>query len=132
MGANFPAIQDIEKDVIAKGNSQTPKDKVGENFYNRGVMNAAVIAEAIRNAQKVTGKKDITGDEMRRGLETLNITAARWKEIGLPGFAAPTAGDLRRSQRSQLRLYAAVGRHQVGQGLRLDRAHEGQGHSAAR
>ena len=89
VGANFPAIQDIVKTVIDKGNSQTPKDKVGENFYNRGVMNAAVIAEGIRNAQKITGKKDITGDEMRRGLETLNITAARWKEMGLPDFAAP-------------------------------------------
>ncbi len=89
VGANFPAVQDIVKDVIAKGNSQTAKDKVGENFYNRGVMNAVVISEAIRNAQKITGKKDITGEEMRRGLETLNITAARWKELGLPDFAAP-------------------------------------------
>jgi branched-chain amino acid transport system substrate-binding protein len=89
VGANFPAIQDIVKTVIDKGNGQTAKDKVGENFYNRGVMNAAVIAEGIRNAQKITGKKDITGDEMRRGLETLNITAARWKEMGLPDFAAP-------------------------------------------
>ena len=49
--------------------SQTKPEAVGENFYNRGIMNAAVIAEAIRNAQKLTGKKDITGDEMRRGLE---------------------------------------------------------------
>ena len=65
------------------------KDKVGENFYNRGVMNAAIIAEAIRNAQKITGKKAITGEDMRRGLETLKITAARWKELGLDGFAAP-------------------------------------------
>jgi branched-chain amino acid transport system substrate-binding protein len=89
VGANFPAIQDIVKNVIDKGNSQTAKDKVGENFYNRGVMNAAIIAEGIRNAQKITGKKDITGEEMRRGLETLNITAARWKEMGLPDFAAP-------------------------------------------
>ena len=89
VGPNFPAIQDIVKNVIDKGNSQTAKDKVGENFYNRGVMNAAIIAEAIRNAQKITGKKDITGEEMRRGLETLHITAARWKELGLPDFAAP-------------------------------------------
>ena len=80
---NFPAIQDILKYRDRQGHSQTPKDKVGENFYNRGVMNAAVIAEAIRNAQKITGKKDITGEEMRRGLESLQITAARWKEIGL-------------------------------------------------
>jgi len=89
VGSNFPAIHDIEKYVIDKGNSQTPKDKVGENFYNRGVMNAVVIAEAVRNAQKVSGKKDITGEEMRRGLETLQITPERWKEIGLPGFGAP-------------------------------------------
>ena len=41
------------------------------------------------NGQKITGKKDITGDEMRRGLESLQITAARWKELGLDGFAAP-------------------------------------------
>jgi len=69
--------------------SQTPKEKVGENLYNRGVLNSVVIAEAIRNAQKITGKKDITGEEMRRGLESLQITAARWKEIGLEGFASP-------------------------------------------
>ena len=88
VGANFPAIKDIEKYVIGK-DSQTPKEKVGENFYNRGVMNSVVIAEAIRNAQRITGKKDIAGEEMRRGLESLQITAARWKEIGLDGFATP-------------------------------------------
>jgi branched-chain amino acid transport system substrate-binding protein len=88
VGSNFKAIQDIEKLVIDKGNSQTQKGKVGENFYNRGVMNAVVLAEAIRNAQKLTGKKDITGEEMRRGLESLQISAARWKEIGLDSFAA--------------------------------------------
>ena len=71
---------------------------MGENFYNRGVMNAAVIAEAIRNAQKITGKKDITGAEMRRGLETLQISAARWKEMGFPVRGADP-GDLRRPQR---------------------------------
>jgi branched-chain amino acid transport system substrate-binding protein len=88
VGTNFPAIQDIQRLVIGK-NSQTDPKAVGENFYNRGVMNAAVIGEAIRNAQKITGRKDITGEEMRRGLETLQITPARWKAIGLEGFGAP-------------------------------------------
>ena len=88
VGTDFPAIKDIQKYVIGKG-SQTDAKAVGENFYNRGVMNAAVIAEAIRNAQMLTGKKDITGEEMRRGLETLQITPERWKAIGLGGFAAP-------------------------------------------
>ena len=90
VGANFPAIKDIEKYVIDKGHSQTPKSEVGENYYNRGVLNSVLIAEAIRNAQKLTGKKVINGSDMRRGLETLKITEARWKEIGLPGFGAPT------------------------------------------
>ena len=87
VGANFPALQDIEKHVIAKGNSQTPKGQMGENFYNRGVMNAAMIAEGIRNAQNISGRKDITAEEMRRGMESLEISETRWKEMGLDGFA---------------------------------------------
>jgi len=90
-GANFPALQDIQKHVIDTGKSQTPKDKLGESHYNKGVYNSVLIAEAIRNAQKVTGKKVVTGEDVRRGLETLNITAARWKELGLPEFGSPLA-----------------------------------------
>ena len=89
VGTNFPAIQDILTHVVAKGLSQTPRDKVGENLYNRGVLNAALIAEAIRNAQGLTGKKVVDATDVRRGLETLKITAARWKEIGLENFAGP-------------------------------------------
>jgi branched-chain amino acid transport system substrate-binding protein len=89
VGSNFPAIQDILTNVVAKGLSQTPRDKVGENLYNRGVLNAALIAEAIRNAQGLTGKKVVDATDVRRGLETLKITAARWKELGLENFAGP-------------------------------------------
>jgi len=89
VGADYPALRDIKKYVIDKGKSQTPADKVGENFYNRGVMNSVIVAEAIRHAQKVTRKKVINGADMRRGLETLRISAKRWKAIGLPDFGAP-------------------------------------------
>ncbi|MBV1697888.1 MAG: ABC transporter substrate-binding protein [Hyphomicrobiales bacterium] len=89
VGQNYPAIHDILKYVVDKGNTQTPKEKVGEVLYNRGVMNAVLIVEAIRGAQRLTGKKQVTGEDVRRGLETLNITEARWKELGLPDFAAP-------------------------------------------
>jgi branched-chain amino acid transport system substrate-binding protein len=89
VGASFPAIQDIKKYIVDKGKGQTQKDKVGENFYNRGVLNSVIVAEAIRNAQKITGKKVVSGEDVRRGLETLQITDARWKELGLEGFAAP-------------------------------------------
>ena len=63
-----------------------------ENFYNRGVYNSVLVAEAIRNAQKLSGKKVVTGEDVRRGLETLNISEARWKELGFPNFAAPISG----------------------------------------
>ncbi len=89
VGTDFPAIQDILKYVVDKGKSQTPKSQVGENLYNRAVMNAVLIAEGIRTAQKLTGKKQIDGADMRRGMESLNITDARWKQLGLPSFAEP-------------------------------------------
>jgi branched-chain amino acid transport system substrate-binding protein len=43
--------------------------------------------EAIRTAQKITGKKAVVGEDVRRGLEAMNITEARLKEIGFEGFA---------------------------------------------
>jgi branched-chain amino acid transport system substrate-binding protein len=90
VGTNFPAIQDILKYVVDKGKSQVgSKDKVGENFYNRAVLNSVIIAEAIRTAQQITNKKQVNGEDVRRGLESLNITAARLKEIGLENFASP-------------------------------------------
>ena len=39
IGANYPAIQDIKKHLVDKGKSQTQADKLGENYYNRGVLN---------------------------------------------------------------------------------------------
>jgi branched-chain amino acid transport system substrate-binding protein len=92
VGSNYPAIQDIQKLVVDKGKSQVDKAKFAENLYNRGVYNSVLIAEAIGNAQKITGKKVVAGTDVRRGLETLNITAARWKEIGLPEFGSPLTG----------------------------------------
>jgi branched-chain amino acid transport system substrate-binding protein len=89
LGSEYPAIQAIKKHVVDAGKSQVDKDKFADNFYNRGVYNSVLVAEAIRNAQKVTGKKAVTGEDVRRGLESLTISEARWKELGLPGFGAP-------------------------------------------
>jgi branched-chain amino acid transport system substrate-binding protein len=89
--ANFPAIQDIIKHVVDKGQSKAEKASIGEVLYNRGVYNSMLIAEGIANAQKVTGKKQVTGEDVRRGLETMNLSAARLKELGFEGFAEPIA-----------------------------------------
>lgn len=88
-GTSYPVIQDILKLVVEKGNSKAPKEKVGENLYNRGVYNSMLLVEAISTAQKLTGKKVVTGEDVRMGLEQLNITEARLKELGMEGFAAP-------------------------------------------
>jgi branched-chain amino acid transport system substrate-binding protein len=90
VGTDFPAIRDILKYVVDKGLSQVASpDKVGEAHYNKGVFNSVLIAEAIRNAQKLTGRKLVTGEDVRRGLETLDIGPARWADLGLAGFGAP-------------------------------------------
>ncbi len=89
IGTNYPALQDIKKHVVDRGKSQVQADKFGENLYNRGVYNSVLIAEAIRTAQRITGKKVVTGEDVRRGFESLRITADRWKELGLPEFGAP-------------------------------------------
>jgi branched-chain amino acid transport system substrate-binding protein len=92
IGTEYPALQEVKKHVVDKGKSQVEKDKFGENYYNRGIFNAALIAEAIRNAQRITGKKGVVGEDARRGLETLNLTTARLKELGFENFAAPITG----------------------------------------
>ena len=93
-GTSFPALQDVIKYVVSKGKSQIddPK-KVGDVLYNRGLFNAVLVAEAIRTAQKISGKAKITGSDMRNGLEAIDLSAARMKEIGLEGFAAPIKGS---------------------------------------
>lgn len=90
VGTDFPAIQDIITHVYDAGLSQVSnQSKIGENLYNRGVMNSFLMAEAIRTAQELTGKKVIDSADMRLGFENLDITEERLKEAGLEGFMAP-------------------------------------------
>lgn len=89
VGTSYPAVQDILRLVVDKGQSLTPKEKVGDHLYMHGVYEGVLIAEAIRNAQRLTGKHVVTSEDVRRGLETIDITAARLKELGFDGFASP-------------------------------------------
>ncbi|WP_249690544.1 ABC transporter substrate-binding protein [Stappia sp. WLB 29] len=89
VGADYPALQDIKKLVVDAGKSHTPANTVGENLYNRGVVNAVYMVEAIRIAQEMTGKKVINAEDMRVGLENLKIDEARLEAIGLKGMIAP-------------------------------------------
>ena len=89
VGADFPVIQDIKKYVVDAGKSEVDPAKFADNLYNRGVYNSMLIAEGIRRAQELSGKTVIDASDMRNGLEALDITEARLKEMGMEGFALP-------------------------------------------
>lgn len=86
-GTNYPVIKDIEKNVYAKGKGEMEdKSRVGSIYYNRGVVSGILTAEAIRKAQEKYGKKPLTGEQIRWGIENLNIDDKRLKELGATGF----------------------------------------------
>ena len=80
---------DVEKHVIAKGKTQAKPEEVGQVLYNRGLINSMVGVEAIRTAQKKFGNKPLTGEQVRWGLENLELTADRIKELGFDGMVLP-------------------------------------------
>ncbi len=86
-GAEFPFHKDIIKHVYDKGNG-TDRNSVGQVLYNRGVLNAMYLAEALRGAIKKFGPK-ITGKELRWGMENLDLTEERLAELGMSGFVLP-------------------------------------------
>ena len=90
-GTNFPVIQDIQKYVYSgghKGNLEDPK-RFGSIYYNRGVITGILNTEAIRTAQAKYGKKPLTGEQVRWGLENLNLDDKRLKELGAHGLLQP-------------------------------------------
>ncbi|MDH5676124.1 MAG: ABC transporter substrate-binding protein [Myxococcales bacterium] len=88
-GDDFPLFADLYKHVYDKGKGRGDKPRVGEALYNRGLMNAVLATEAVRTAQNKYGKRPLTGEEVRWGVENLDITEARLKELGLGGFMPP-------------------------------------------
>jgi branched-chain amino acid transport system substrate-binding protein len=88
-GKGFKIHDEIKKYVYDKGKGATEWDKVGEVLYNRALVNAAIGVEAVRYAIKKYGKKP-TGEQVREGFENLDISAARWAELGFDkGFTHP-------------------------------------------
>ncbi|MEO8508387.1 MAG: ABC transporter substrate-binding protein [Betaproteobacteria bacterium] len=90
-GTNFPVMQDIQKKVYGagKGNLEDAS-RQGSIYHTRGVVYGMVIVEAIRKAQEKYGKgKVMTPEQVRWGLEHLNLTEARIKELGAAGMFPP-------------------------------------------
>jgi len=95
LAANFhaPGRFDVHEDILThlydEGRGAGARERVGEVLYNRGVVNAAITAEAIRVAQEIHGVRPLTGAEVRDGFENLELTTERLAELGLDGFMNP-------------------------------------------
>jgi branched-chain amino acid transport system substrate-binding protein len=95
LAANFhaPGRFEVHEDILThlydEDRGAGERARVGEVLYNRGVLNAAITAEAVRVAQKIHGVRPLTGAEVRDGYENLELTPERLAELGLDGFANP-------------------------------------------
>jgi branched-chain amino acid transport system substrate-binding protein len=86
----FKLHEDLKKYLYDKGKGyQAQWAETGEILYVRGLINAMLGVEAIRTAQEKFGKKPLTGEQVRWGLENLNLTAERFKELGFENELQP-------------------------------------------
>jgi len=84
-----PVYADLEKYVISQGKSLAKPDEFGSVLYNRGLINSMLGTEAIRTAMAKFGNKPLTGEQVRWGIENLNLTAERIKQLGFEGMIGP-------------------------------------------
>jgi branched-chain amino acid transport system substrate-binding protein len=89
VGRDFPIIQEVVDKVYGTMKGNIAFTRVGTVYYNRGFVAGIMNHEAILTAQKKFGVKVLTGDEFRWGLENLNVTEERIKEIGAEGLMQP-------------------------------------------
>lgn len=84
-------VQETLGKLYAKGKgTAASKDEVGDVLWLRGAMSSMVIVEGIRAAQERFGKgKVMNGDQVRWGLENLNLTQARLDALGFGGVLRP-------------------------------------------
>jgi branched-chain amino acid transport system substrate-binding protein len=135
VGTNFPVIQDILKHVVDKDSRSRRARRSARTSTTAASTRAILIAEAIRNAQQLAGKKvDHRRGHAARLRDASNISAAPLK----PSSAC---ARLRRSRCGitcadhnghNAGLHDPVGRHQVGARHRLDRADRATRPAAAR
>ncbi len=87
-GKDFGVVRDIEKHVYAKGKGGDAR-LVGSVLWNRGVAMAMFTIEAVRTAQGKYGKKPVTGEQTRWGIENLNIDQKRLDQLGFGTMVPP-------------------------------------------
>jgi branched-chain amino acid transport system substrate-binding protein len=82
---NYPLLDELRKKVYAGGKGNlTDQTRIGSVYHMRGLTAGVMYVEAMRAAQDKFGKgKPVTGEQLRWGLENLNIDEARQKALGV-------------------------------------------------
>jgi branched-chain amino acid transport system substrate-binding protein len=88
-GIGYKVHAEIIKHVYDKGKGAGKKEEMGAPLYNRGIVNAALAAEAIRTAMAKYGKQSPNAEQVRWGFEHLDLTEKRLDEMGMKGFTHP-------------------------------------------
>ncbi|GAB3662359.1 ABC transporter substrate-binding protein [Ramlibacter alkalitolerans] len=85
-------VKDILKYVHDKGQGTGPKDEVGSVLYMRGLIIQMLGVEAVRRAQERFGKgKVMTSEQVRWGLENLNLDQKKLDALGFAGVMRPVS-----------------------------------------
>ena len=82
---------EILKHVHGKGAGTGPKEEVGQVLYTRGAMAAMLTVEAVKRAQENYGKKPLTGEQVRWGLENLALDQKKLDTLGFAGVMRPVS-----------------------------------------
>jgi branched-chain amino acid transport system substrate-binding protein len=91
----YKVHEDILKLLYGKGQGTGPKEGVGTVLYNRGLVSAMLGVEGVRQAQTRYGKKPLTGEQIRWGLETLDLDQKRLDALGIGTMIRPISTSCR-------------------------------------
>jgi branched-chain amino acid transport system substrate-binding protein len=87
---NAKVVKDVLAQLHAKGQGTGPKEEVGQVLYMRGLISAMLGVEGVRKAQERFGKgKVVTGEQVRWGLENLNLDQKTLDGMGFAGVMRP-------------------------------------------
>ena len=83
-------VKEILDKLHAKGQGTGAKEEVGDVLYMRGVQAALYAVEGVRAAQERFGKgKIMNGEQVRWGLENLNLTQSKLDALGFKDVLRP-------------------------------------------
>jgi branched-chain amino acid transport system substrate-binding protein len=85
----FKLHEDLKKHVYDKGQGNAKWEETDEILYLRGLINGMLGVESIRKAQSRFGNKPMTGEQVRWGIENLDLSADRLKQLGFEGVLKP-------------------------------------------